>query len=517
MSGLVTVSKKLVIINSASSLATRLLSITVLIWVQQYLLKNISVEEYSLLPVIYSLIIFLPVLTVIVTGGIKRFILVAFAENREERITQIVSSMFPVLCLLGVCVFLFGGLLAWKIDAVLRIDPEYLNEARLMLMLIMLLEAVRLPTQALNGGLFVKQRFVLLNLISVAAECFRLVLLFVLLFGVSVSVVSVVVATVVAGLVEVFVLVFVSRRLLPSQRFVPSAFDWSIVRELTGFGGWSSLYGFSGMIRKAADPLILNRFSTPLEVTCFHLGALIPNRLETIVNGSFLNSVAPVVVGLHVDRQDQRLKGLYLRLGRYAMWGLLLVIAPFLVHYQQIVTLYVGATYLSAGTVLFLLLACYPIVYGNILQTVLANAKVRMRSLALREAISAGVNLLLTLVLVGHYQMGAVGSATATFIVYGLGSILLFWPFGKGMVEATWSEVWRDILWPGITPFFVAFAVMKVLAWHYPVISWATIAVNAMLGATAYVLVMWLVAKDVDKSQVKEVLHKLRAHRALRS
>jgi len=38
-----------------------------------------------------------------------------------------------------------------------------------------------------------------------------------------------------------------------------------------------------------------------------------------------------------------------------------------------------------------------------------------------------------------------------------------------------------------------------------------------MLGATAYVLVMWWVAKDVDKSQVKEVLHKLRAHRALRS
>ena len=107
------------------------------------------------------------------------------------------------------------------------------------------------------------------------------------------------------------------------------------------------------------------------------------------MNQSFLGSVSPIVVGLHAEKQDEKLKNAYLRLGRFAMWGLLLVVAPFLVHYEQIVTLYVGKTYLSAGTVLFLLLACYPIVYGNILHTSLANAKIRIRSLAIRESASA--------------------------------------------------------------------------------------------------------------------------------
>lgn len=503
MSARIVISKKLLIINSASSLATRLLSVSVLIWVQQYLLKRISVEEYSLLPVVYSLMIFVPLFTMILSSGIRRYVVEAYADNAEGRISQIVSTMFPLLFTGSLFVLVIGGIFAWQIDVILRIEPEYVDDARIMLTLIISLEALRLSAQAFSSGLYVKQRFVLENLIRIASECVRMALLLALLLGFSVSVVSVVVSTVIAGLLEVTVIFAISRRLVPAQRFDRSKFEWSIMKDLTRFGGWSSLYGFAGMIRKSADPIILNRLSTPLEVTFFHLGSLVPNRLEVIVNQSLLGSVSPVVVGLHADKQDEKLKNLYLRLGRIAMWGVLLIIAPFLVHYNQIVTLYVGSNYLSAGTVMILLLACYPIVYGNILHTSLASAKIRMRSLAIRESVSAGLNLLLTLFLVGYYQMGAIGAATSTFIVYGLGSILLFWPFGKGMVNAAWPEVWKNVLLPGIMPFMSALSVMKLLAMLYPVGTWSAIVVNAMLGSIVYLVVLWLVAKDIDRSQFK--------------
>jgi len=399
--------------------------------------------------------------------------------------------------------------LAWHIDVILRIEPKYIDDARFMLILVILLEALRVPMQAFSSGLYVKQRFVLENLIKIISEIFRMILLFTLLLGINVSVISVVVATVVAGAVEIVALFIVSRRLMPSLRYDRSQFYWPIVKELTKFGGWSSLYGFSGMIRKSADPIILNRFSTSLDVACFHLGALVPNRLEVMVKQSFVGSVSPVIVGLNADHQEAKLKRIYLRLGRFAMWGILIVIAPFWVHFEQIVTLYVGETYFSAGMVLFLLLATYPIIYGNILHTSLANAKIRMRSLAIRETVSAVVNLLLTLLLVGYYQMGAIGAATATFIVYGLGSILLFWPFGKGMVDATWTEIWDDILFPGIMPFFGAVLVMMLCVMFYPVDTWGGLAINAMLGICAYVFIIWLVAKEIDKSQFIDIVFKL--------
>ncbi len=63
MSSVSKVSKSLIQLNSLSSIALRLLSVTVLIWTQQYLLRRISPEEYALYPVLVSTMIFAPILT----------------------------------------------------------------------------------------------------------------------------------------------------------------------------------------------------------------------------------------------------------------------------------------------------------------------------------------------------------------------------------------------------------------------------------------------------------------------
>jgi len=78
----VELSKRLVLINSASSLLTRMLSISVLIWLQQYLLMRIKPEEYSLLPVLYSVMMFAPLITTILTGGLGRYIVEAYGSTR---------------------------------------------------------------------------------------------------------------------------------------------------------------------------------------------------------------------------------------------------------------------------------------------------------------------------------------------------------------------------------------------------------------------------------------------------
>ncbi len=50
MSARVEISKRLVLINSACTVATQFLSITVLVWLHQYLLLRISPSEYALYP-----------------------------------------------------------------------------------------------------------------------------------------------------------------------------------------------------------------------------------------------------------------------------------------------------------------------------------------------------------------------------------------------------------------------------------------------------------------------------------
>src|SRR2546422_1018991 len=97
MQSQVAISKRLVLINSASSVVTKVLSATVLLWMHRYLLRRISPEEYSLLPVVMSIVAFMPLLTVTLTAGLGRYVVEAYARGDERRVTQIVSTMFPWL------------------------------------------------------------------------------------------------------------------------------------------------------------------------------------------------------------------------------------------------------------------------------------------------------------------------------------------------------------------------------------------------------------------------------------
>ena len=72
-------SKKTVLVNSSSFAITRAINILVLVWLYQHLLKRISPSEYSIYPVLMSLMAFAPLMTGVLTSGIGRYVVEAYA------------------------------------------------------------------------------------------------------------------------------------------------------------------------------------------------------------------------------------------------------------------------------------------------------------------------------------------------------------------------------------------------------------------------------------------------------
>ena len=81
MSANVEISKRLVFINSASSLLAKVLNVSILVWLQQYLLRRISTEEYSLYPILMAVMLLVPLLTTILISGLSRYIVEAYARE----------------------------------------------------------------------------------------------------------------------------------------------------------------------------------------------------------------------------------------------------------------------------------------------------------------------------------------------------------------------------------------------------------------------------------------------------
>lgn len=505
----VPISKRLVLINSASAVLTKIINVAVLVWLYQYLLKRIAPEEYALYPVVMSVMAFLPLLTVVLTSGVGRYVVEAYAKGDEEGVTQIVSTMFPLHVLAAAVILAAGGAFAWHIDRILTIAPGRLWDARLMMGLAVFSFAAGLVVAPFGVGLYVRQKFVLANLIGISRELLRIGILFVLLFAVSTRVLWVAVAVTASGLVHLAVTQVISRRLVPALRFRLSAIRWSRARTLTGFGFWNFIASVGDRIRQSADPILLNLLSTPVNVASFHVGATAFTQVHAtsmLVTGP----IVPALTAMHATNDKERLRRVYLTGGRYALWASLLMVVPLIAFRREIMALYAPAAYADAATVMALLLLIFPLAYGNNMMPKLANATAQVRPLAWRQILTQIVNLGLTIVFLRQFKMGAVGSALATFLVYTVSQPLLMWPLGWRLT-GTKPLVWaRQTLLLGMAPAVGASVVAIAVRAVYVPRTWLGLGVAAAVVALSYCAVLVSLAMTTyDRSLVRQLVKRL--------
>jgi O-antigen/teichoic acid export membrane protein len=490
MSTQVEIDKRLIAVNSASSLAAMLINIFVLVWLQQYLLRRISAEEYSLLPVVYAVMAFVPVVTTVMTGGIGRYVVEAYAKGNRERVSEIVSTMVPLL--IGLAVFL--GLLAapfiLNVDRILTIAPERVDEARLMLGILFLSLMVKLVLEPFSLGLYVKQRFVMINVITLIGEIVRVILLGVLLFGMGTKVLWVVVASVGAEQTSLAVRIFFSQRLVPALRMRWGGFKSSIARELVCFGGWIAIGKIALVIRQRADIIVLNKLATAVDVNCLYLGTIADNQIRNTI-AHVTNPLSPPLVAMHAANDRSRLRNAYLRGCKYGMWASLFVATPLIVFREEVFQLYLAdayTQYAAAGTVTAISLLGLSIVATNQMIWRIAAAVGDIAPLKRRLVMVQLANLALTIYLVGVHQMGAIGAALSSLIMAIIAVPFLYFPEAcrlTGLKRRDWIR--RTVL-PGYLPAMASALVLLPLQSIFRPHSWLALALSGAIGALVYLL-----------------------------
>jgi membrane protein EpsK len=512
MSG-IEVSRRLVVVNAASTVLRKILLLTVLVWLQQHLIRRIEPEEYSLYPVLMALMLTFPLVTSLFTSGLRRYMTEAYAREDLRAVTRFVSSMLPFLAALVLAILVGGGLFAWHIASILEIAPELETDARIMFGLLVVGSGLRLLLAPFGMGFYLRQKFVLGNVIGLTVEVLRIVVLLALL-SISPRVLWVVVAMFVAGVYDVLIATVISRRLVPALRFERGLMDLAAVRPLFGFGGWAVLNQIGLLIRNAADPIILNKLAGPIDVQAFYLGALPDTQVRrfTLETGG---TAQPAVTAMHATGQEERLGRTFLRLSRYSLWAMALVAVPCVVYRHEFFQLYLREEYAenaAAATVMLLLMARYVVIFPNTLIGMIAVARAKVRAIAIRAAAMSAVNLALTLYLVGALEMGAVGSALATFAVTIIGAPLLFWPLGLQLSGASFREWMRGSILPGLLPAVVAAPAWLALRALVPPEGWVSLGLDAAAGALVYgVVLLRFALTPRDREELRSALARVRA------
>jgi len=241
------VSKRLVAINSVSSVVAKVINFAVLLWVYQYLLKRLPAEEFAVLPVVTSLMVFAPLFFSFFVGGISRYTIDAYAKGDFVEVRRIVSSLFPILLAVSAMFLLAGLLFAANIEKAFNIAPQMVDDARIMMGLLIVNFALKMTIVPFKTAYAVRQRYLELNLLEVTRDLLRATLFVIFIVAIEAAVIWVVVATFIAEILLVGVTLIRSLQMVPELRFELRLFDFSRAWQITSFGMWTTLGGLGSI------------------------------------------------------------------------------------------------------------------------------------------------------------------------------------------------------------------------------------------------------------------------------
>jgi O-antigen/teichoic acid export membrane protein len=459
--------KRRLIANSASGLVERFLNLVVQVWLFQYLIKRISPEEYSLYPIVNALLIFVPPLLTVLVAGLARDTVEADARQDDRRVTEITSTMFPVLSAAAFGLLLVSLVLTKNLTSILRIAPENLSEARWMVMLLFGGLALRVFLTPFGVGLYVRQKFVLSNTLNVIQAVIRVMLLFALLLGLGPRVLWVVVATVSADVSILLVTTILSVQALPALKFRFDRIRWGLLSGLMSFGFWNMISSLGVMIRQSSDLLILNRFASPIDVDTFQLASLTDSQIDAALNK--MNEPAiPLMVSLHTASGVTALQKFVNRGGRYCMWAALFVATPLLAFGHELWSLYLGSklhVFAEVPLVMTLLLARYWIEGPFYVIGAAGYVLRRMRTLSTFIIASSLSNVAITIYFVHFRHMGAIGSALGTLVCVAIWTPMFIGRFCLNLVKLDVGAWIKNSFLKGAMP--GAVALMFGLGWRH--------------------------------------------------
>jgi O-antigen/teichoic acid export membrane protein len=496
------ISKRLVIINSVSSILTMAIELLFNFWLYQYLIRRITPEEFSLLPVVWSVMIFIPLLTVFFTSGIGRYIIDAYARGDEEGVTRIISSIFPFLTVCALLLLVIGGLGALNVGRILNIPEGQLSAARLMFALLFITFAYSISALPFQLGFQVKQKFVASNLLTLARTLTKIGIVFVLLLSSGVWVVWVVVADTASVVVFTTVKFMYSRRILPSLKYRVRMFDLSTAKTILSFGLWSFLAQAAISLRLAMNPIILNLFATPMDVTCFHIGSSFRKQTDHIMQNIFVN-LQPAFIAMYSTNNRMLFLNTYHRGYRYFMWIFLFMAIPLMIYRKELIALYVGPKFMASATVLGLLFLASPIGAGLNMVWRAAVAMGRIREITPYSICIQLANLALTIYLVRNLQLGAVGSALSTFLVVLFGCLFIWIPLSIRLLEISLHDWIHKSFIPGILPAISGGLVWFALHLWHPPTTWFKLTSFFSIGAIVYLVALFILG--LDKSEKKDL------------
>ena len=479
--------------NTVFNMASYAVETIVGFFLISFFLGQLGEERYGIWVLIGSVFQYRGLLAMGLNSAVNRYIPVYLAQGDLDGVSKTVSTAFVYLLSMGIAIAAISVFIFFNFDKWFVIQPDQLDTARLLILIVGFLYCLSFPSQIFNAILSGLQRY---DIINIRALCFlvgRTILLVVLLKqGCGLLTMAFVLGG--SEIISNLSTVLIVKRLLPQATITLRGFSWRLLRESSAYGTNTLLYGMGALILFKSGNILVGIFMDTASISRFSI-AVSAIMLMSSVTQMFSRAVKPAVSDLDARGDTARMKEVAFLTQKYT----LLMIIPsccFLVAMgREFLGVWVGAKIQDAAVldmmaiIMAIMAVAQAVRMAQHSNFIVLVGRGYHKIFGIFTIISAIIFIILAVICLKVLNLGLIAVAWCNFIPLVLFSgIILPMYFNRRMQIAmmeTIKRVWLPALW-GTLPTVLLIAAWKFIA---PPQSWPQ-----LIGVVATAGVLTLVS-----------------------
>lgn len=467
-----------------------------------FMIAKLGDSEYGLYTLIGALIGYISVLDLGLTNTIVRYVAKYRALDDRKAEENFLATTMLLYAVISVIIVGVGLVLYANLEYVFEaLKPEELEKSRVMFAVLIFNLAITLPGGAFSAVCSGYEQFVFPRTLNIVKYVVRSAMVVALLYmggdAVSIVYLDTAVNLLVIGLNGYFVL----KKL--GVRFKLHSFQIPLVKEIFSYSIWIFVFALVGQFQWRAGQVILGKTSGTTAIAIYGVGIMLGTyygAFSTAISGVFLPRATKMTV-LEASREE--LTDMMVRIGRYSLVVLLMILGGFLLYGQQFVRLWVTDTYKDSWLIALIIMISYtlPLVQS------FANSILEARRLFAFKALTY-----ITLIVIGT----AVGAWMIQY--YGVIGLIVGSTSGWILSQVVMNFYYHKVVGLNIPGFFIrmqygllpSFFVILALGYlidFIPGSGWLNLMIKIALFGVSFCGIMYRFGmNDSEKSTVKGAL-----------
>jgi membrane protein EpsK len=425
------------VFNVASNIAYIALSTAIMLWYTPFLILNLGIAAYGMVPLANSLVNFVTILADGLNVAINRYLVIDLNQLDERVANRTFNTAFLTSILL-VCLLLpFGIAVAWLFPIFFLVPAGLENQSRLLFGGVVLTNCLAIIGSGFSVSSMALHRFDLRNIIrglTIITRSGLVVLLFAL---VPEQLSYIAVGYVIAALVSISGDWYLWRKLTPQLRINFLAFDKSRMKEMASLGFWAVVNQLGALLLLSFDLIIVNFFFGP-ETTGRYGTILIFAALIHTLTDAAATVLSPAIAGYYARKDFSGLRQIASQASRLMGLGLAIPIGLLCGFGKPLLGLWLGPEFQDLNILLIVLIGHLSINLATrpLLYVLTSYNKVRVQGIV--TLILGITNICLACGFAYWGGWGVVGVAVAGAIIWTIKNLVFMSGYSARIMNLPW-------------------------------------------------------------------------------